>query len=191
MGAPHPPGRRVLLAVGQAAVLPDGHGLLLDVVLREEARLAGHHLLDGGRDDHVVNVVVRLPRLPLLRRDNLRDQEGVRRLQAARRSGQAGVGQNALASPGSPGPGPGATRRAEWCLWPSTPALAPSTPAPSQSERPRGVGVRNAARGWDTGPGTLALSRGSIAVPSGVDDSPMAQLRTTQTGPGAEPGRDR
>ena len=67
---------RVLLAVGQAAVLPDRHGLLLDVVLCEEARLARHHLLDGGRDDHVVDVIVRLPRLPLLWGDDLQDGEG-------------------------------------------------------------------------------------------------------------------
>src|SRR4029434_4967392 len=33
-----------LLAVGQFAVLSDAHGLLLDVVLGEEARLAGDHL---------------------------------------------------------------------------------------------------------------------------------------------------
>lgn len=62
---------RILLAVGQAAILPDRHGLLLDVVLREQARLARHHLLDGGRDDHVVYVVVRLPWLPLLWGDDL------------------------------------------------------------------------------------------------------------------------
>lgn len=70
---PHPRSRagHILLAVGQAAILPDRHGLLLDVVLCEQARLARHHLLDGGRDDHVVYVVVRLPWLPLLWGDDL------------------------------------------------------------------------------------------------------------------------
>lgn len=82
---------RVLLAVGQAAVLPDRHGLLLDVVLCEEARLARHHLLDGGRDDHVIDVIVRLPRLPLLWGDDLQDGEG--RLSGA---SDAGLGRRAL-----------------------------------------------------------------------------------------------
>lgn len=61
----------ILLTVGQAAILPDRHGLLLDVVLCEQARLPGHHLLDGGWDDHVIYVVVRLPWLPLLWGDDL------------------------------------------------------------------------------------------------------------------------
>lgn len=74
--ARHTAQARVLFAIGQAPVLPNRHGLLLDVILREEARLARHHLLDGRRDDHVVNVVVRLPWLPLLRGDDLRDGAG-------------------------------------------------------------------------------------------------------------------
>lgn len=84
-GPPHLP--RVLLAVGQAAVLAHCHGFLLDVVLREKARLARHHLLDGRRDHHVIYVVVRLPRLPLLRGDDLQDQDGSQWLPQSLRAG--------------------------------------------------------------------------------------------------------
>lgn len=60
-----------LVTVGDLAEVLDGHGLLLDVVLCEEARLARHHLLDGGRDHQVVDVIVGAPGLPPLGRDNL------------------------------------------------------------------------------------------------------------------------
>lgn len=60
-----------LVTVGELAELVDGHGLLLDVVLREETRLTRHHLLDGRRDDQLIDVVVRAPGLPPLGRDDL------------------------------------------------------------------------------------------------------------------------
>lgn len=56
----------LLVAVCSPAKLPDGHRLLLDVVLSEQAGLPGDHLLDGRWDDQLVDVVVALPRLPLL-----------------------------------------------------------------------------------------------------------------------------
>lgn len=62
-----------LVQVGGLAELADGHRLLLDVVLREQARLARHHLLDGSWNYQVVNVIVRPARLPAFRRDNLVD----------------------------------------------------------------------------------------------------------------------
>lgn len=61
----------ILLTVGQAAVLAHGHGLLLDVILCEKPRLACHHLLNRCWDDHIINVVIRLPWLPLLGWDDL------------------------------------------------------------------------------------------------------------------------
>lgn len=67
----HSPSTHALLAVGQAPVLAHGHGLLLDVVLGEEPRLARDHLLDGGWDHHVIDVIVRPPGLPLLGRNHL------------------------------------------------------------------------------------------------------------------------
>lgn len=66
----------ILLTVGEAAVLPHGHGLLLDVVLREKPRLARHHLLNRCWDDHVIDVIVCLPWLPLLGWNDLWGQEG-------------------------------------------------------------------------------------------------------------------
>lgn len=57
----------VLVAVGDPAELADRHGLLLDVVLREEPGLPRHHLLDGRWDDEIVDVIVTPPGLPLLR----------------------------------------------------------------------------------------------------------------------------
>lgn len=63
-----------LVQVGGLAELADSHRLLLDVVLREQARLARHHLLDGRWNYQVVNVIVRPARLPAFRRDNLVDQ---------------------------------------------------------------------------------------------------------------------
>ena len=60
-----------LVAVGELAELLDGHCLLLDVVLREEARLARNDLLDGGWDHQPIDVVIGAPRLPPLGRDNL------------------------------------------------------------------------------------------------------------------------
>lgn len=67
----------LLSAVGQLAVLPHGHGLLLDVVLGKEAWLARHHLHDGSRDRHLLNDVVWLPWLPALRGNHLQEgQEG-------------------------------------------------------------------------------------------------------------------
>lgn len=70
-------GADVLVAVGDSSELADRHGLLLDVVLREEAGLPRHHLLDGRWDDELVDVIVAPPRLPLLRRNYL--QEAKRR----------------------------------------------------------------------------------------------------------------
>lgn len=60
-----------LVAVGQLTELPDRHGFLLNVVLREQARLARHHLLNGRRYHQVVYVVIRASRLPFLRWDDL------------------------------------------------------------------------------------------------------------------------
>ena len=70
--------RGSLVAVGELAELLDGHGLLLDVVLREEARLARHHLLDGGGYHQIVDVVIGAPGLPALGRDNLERKGGGR-----------------------------------------------------------------------------------------------------------------
>lgn len=66
----------ILVTVGQAAVLPYSHGLLLDIVLCEKPRLACHHLLDRCWDDNIIDVIIRLPWLPLLGWDNLWGQEG-------------------------------------------------------------------------------------------------------------------
>ena len=63
--------RGSLVAVGELAELLDGHCLLLDVVLREEARLARHYLLDGGRYHQLIDVIIGAPGLPALGRDNL------------------------------------------------------------------------------------------------------------------------
>lgn len=66
----------ILLTVGQAAVFAHGHGLLLDVVLCEKPRLPRHHLLYGCWDDHIIDVIIRLPWLPLLGWDDLWGQKG-------------------------------------------------------------------------------------------------------------------
>lgn len=63
--------RSLLVAVGELAELFDGQGLLLYVVLREQARLARHKLLDGSRYHQIINVVVGASRLPFLGWDNL------------------------------------------------------------------------------------------------------------------------
>lgn len=60
-----------LVTVSEAPELLDAQGLLLDVVLREEARLAGYHLLDRCLDHQVVDVVVAAPGLPALGRNHL------------------------------------------------------------------------------------------------------------------------
>lgn len=60
-----------LVTIGYLAELAHSHGFLLDVVLSEEARLPGHQLLDGSRNDQVINVIVGCSRLPLLRRNHL------------------------------------------------------------------------------------------------------------------------
>lgn len=62
----------LLLAVSQLAIFTHGHWFLLDVILREQTRLAGHHLHDGSWDHHVLDSVVGLPRLPSLWRNHLR-----------------------------------------------------------------------------------------------------------------------
>lgn len=66
----------ILLTVGQAAVFAHSHGLLLDVVLCEKPRLPRHHLLYGCWDDHIIDVVICLPWLPLLGWDDLWGQKG-------------------------------------------------------------------------------------------------------------------
>lgn len=63
--------RSLLVAVGELAELFDGQGLLLYVVLREQARLARHKLLDGCRNHQIIDVVVGASRLPFLGWDNL------------------------------------------------------------------------------------------------------------------------
>lgn len=60
-----------LVTVGELAELFDGHGLLLDVVLCEEARLAGYILLDGCRYHQVIYIVIWASRLPILWGHNL------------------------------------------------------------------------------------------------------------------------
>lgn len=60
-----------LVAVGKLAELLDCHGLLLNVVLSEETRLACDNLLYGSRNHQIVNVVIGAPRLPFLWWDNL------------------------------------------------------------------------------------------------------------------------
>lgn len=60
-----------LVTVGKLAELSDRHGLLLNVVLREEAWLARHNLLNRSRDHQVIDVVIWASRLPFLWWDNL------------------------------------------------------------------------------------------------------------------------
>lgn len=62
---------RSLITVGYLAELSNSHGFLLYVVLSEEPRLPGHQLLDGSRNDQLINVIIGRSRLPLLRRNNL------------------------------------------------------------------------------------------------------------------------
>lgn len=63
--------RSLLVGVGEPTEFFDGHRLLPYVVLREQARLARHDLLNGSRNHQIINVVVGAPRLPFLGRDNL------------------------------------------------------------------------------------------------------------------------
>lgn len=63
------------VTVGQAPELLHTERLLLDVVLSEEPRLAGHHLLNGSVDHHIVYVVVGATRLPAFGRDDLSSRE--------------------------------------------------------------------------------------------------------------------
>lgn len=60
-----------LVTVGHLAKLSHGHGLLLNVVLGEKARLARHHLLNGCWDHQIVYIVIRFSGLPILWWDNL------------------------------------------------------------------------------------------------------------------------
>lgn len=60
-----------LVTVGKLSELPDRHGLLLNVVLSEESRLARYDLLYRGRNHQIVNVVVGASGLPFLWWDNL------------------------------------------------------------------------------------------------------------------------
>lgn len=71
-------GADILVAVGDPSELADRHGLLLDVVLREEAGLPRHHLLDGRWDDELVDVIVAPTRLPLLGRNYLLEAKRAR-----------------------------------------------------------------------------------------------------------------
>lgn len=64
----------LLVTVGNLAKLFDSHGLFLDVILCEQARLARHHLLDWCRNHQIIYVVIRSSRLPFLWWDNLRDK---------------------------------------------------------------------------------------------------------------------
>lgn len=64
-----------LVQVGGLLELVDEHGLLLDVVLREEAWLTGHHLLDGSRDQQIIHVIIRPSWLPAFRRNNLEEKK--------------------------------------------------------------------------------------------------------------------
>lgn len=63
-----------LVQVGGLAELVDRHWLLLDVVLREQSRLACHHLLNGSRNHQIIDVVVCLPGFPTFRRNNLQQE---------------------------------------------------------------------------------------------------------------------
>lgn len=62
----------LLLTVSQLAVFTHSHWLLLDVILREQTRLASHYLRDRSWDHHVLDGVVGLPRLPSLWRNHLK-----------------------------------------------------------------------------------------------------------------------
>lgn len=68
-----------LIAIGYLAELSDGHGFLLYVVLSEEARLPSHQLLDGGRNDQIIDIVIGCPWLPLLWRNNLDETQEAKR----------------------------------------------------------------------------------------------------------------
>lgn len=63
--------RHSLIAIGDLSELTNGHGFLLYVVLSEESRLTSHQLLDGCRDDEVINIVIGCSWLPLLGRNDL------------------------------------------------------------------------------------------------------------------------
>lgn len=60
-----------LITVGYLAELSHSHGLLLYVVLSKEARLPRHQLLDGGRNNQVIDIIIGGSWLPLLWRNNL------------------------------------------------------------------------------------------------------------------------
>lgn len=60
-----------LITIGYLAELANSHGFLLYVVLSEEARLPGHQLLDGGRNDQIINIIIGCSWLPLLWRNDL------------------------------------------------------------------------------------------------------------------------
>lgn len=60
-----------LITIGYLAELSNSHGFLLYVVLSEEAGLPSHQLLDGGRNDQIINIIIGCSRLPLLWRYNL------------------------------------------------------------------------------------------------------------------------
>lgn len=64
-----------LVTVGKLAELSDCHGLLLNVVLCEKARLACYILLNWCRYHQFVYVVVRASRLPFLWGDNLEGEK--------------------------------------------------------------------------------------------------------------------
>lgn len=50
--------RGSLVCVGGFAELANSHGLLLNVVLGEQTRLACYHLLDGRWDHQIIDVVI-------------------------------------------------------------------------------------------------------------------------------------
>lgn len=64
-----------LVAVGKLAELSDRHGLLLNVVLCEKARLACYILLNWCRYHQFIYIVVRASRLPFLWGDNLEGEK--------------------------------------------------------------------------------------------------------------------
>lgn len=65
----------LLVHVRGLAELVDSHWLLLDVVLCEQSRLAGHHLLNGSRNHQVVDVIICFPRFPAFRWNNLQEKD--------------------------------------------------------------------------------------------------------------------
>lgn len=53
----------------------DSHWFLLDVVLCEQPGLTRHHLLNGSRNDQVVNVIIGSPGFPTFGWNNLQEKE--------------------------------------------------------------------------------------------------------------------